>query len=192
MTGPNKGSGRAEVHGVDDRLAIDAAGDGLAELLARHPGRPAPTEPRRAQVEGEEVGVERDAHLDHAQPPLVGQPLEGRVVLRADVAVAHQIALGGFEAQRLGVLVGHDDERQAIEIRQLHAGSVAPEVAWVAGKDQPLPGDVLDQLKGTEADDVGDRLRGAPRALKLTGIQQGLERVPGKDGRLSSSRRPAG
>ena len=114
-------------------------------------------EPRRPQVERKEVGVERDADGDHPQLALVGEPPEGGVILRADVAVAHQVALGRFEPERFGVLIGDDRERQPIEVRQLDAGGVAPEVVRVAREHEPLPGDVLDELKRPEADDLADR-----------------------------------
>ena len=151
--------GRAEVDRVDDRLAIDRARDRLPEFPAADPRRPpgARREPRRPQVEREKVGVERDADINHAQPALPDETPEGGVVLRADVAVAHQVALGRFEPERLGVLIGDDRERQPIEVRQLDAGRVAPEVVRVAREHEPLPGDVLDELKRPETDDLGDR-----------------------------------
>ena len=152
--------GRAEVDRVDDRLAIDRARDRLAEFLAGEPRRPLVVvvrEPPRPQVEREKVGVERDADVDHAQLALVREPPEGCVILRADVAVAHQVALGRFEPQRLGVLIGHDRKRQPIEVRQLDASRVAAEVVRVAREHEPLPGHVLDELKRPEADDLADR-----------------------------------
>ena len=69
----------------------------------------------------------------------------------------HQVALGRFEPERFGVLIGHDRERQPIEVRQLDAGRVAPEVMRVAREHEPLPGHVLDELKRPEADDLADR-----------------------------------
>ena len=64
----------AQVDGIDDRLTIDSARNRLSEFLARHPGRPARGEPRRPQVEREEVGIKRDADIEHSQTPLVGEP----------------------------------------------------------------------------------------------------------------------
>ena len=43
-------------------------------------------------------GSSATLHLDQAQAALAGEPLEGGVVLRPDVAVAHQIGLAGFDA----------------------------------------------------------------------------------------------
>ena len=173
---------RAEVHRVDDRLAIDAARDRLPELLARQPRRPPDGEARRPQVERQEIGVEADAPFDHAQAALVGEPLERGVVLRPDVAVAHQIGLAGFEAQRLGVLVGHDGEREAIEVRQLDAAGVAAEVVRVAREDEPLPGDVLGEHERAEAGDVGERLRRRPRrSANSPAVERRFELVPRED-----------
>ena len=171
----------SEVNRVDDGLAIDCTGDRLPELLACQPGR-APGRLRvGAQVEREEVGIEADADINHSQPILIRKALERCVVLRANVAIAHQVDFSAFETERLGVLVGHDGQREAIEIRQLHAGLVMAEVVWIAGKDQALSGHVLDELKRAEPGDIGERLRRQPRVLELLAVQCRFQLVPRDD-----------
>ena len=62
-----------------------------------------------------------------------------------------------LQPQQLGVLLGHDLEDEAIEIRQLLAvGGLAP-VARVAIEDEPLPWLVLAQHERPGADDLGGR-----------------------------------
>ena len=68
------------------------------------------------QVEPQKVRIESDTGIDQAQPPLIGKPLERRVILRADVGVGHQVDLAGLHTQRLGGLIG-DDDRELVEVR---------------------------------------------------------------------------
>ena len=56
---------------VDDGLAIDAARDRLAELLARDPRRRI-VRRAGAQVERQEIGIEPDADVDQLHRP--GRP----------------------------------------------------------------------------------------------------------------------
>ena len=160
----------AEVHRVDDGLAIDSTGDRLPELFARQPGRAPGRLGAGAQVERQEVGIEADADINHSQPILIRKALERCVVLRANVAIAHQVNFSALETERLGVLIGHDGQREAIEIRQLHTRLVTAEVVWIAGKHQALSGHVLGELKRAEPGDVGERLRRQPRVLELLAV----------------------
>ena len=171
----------AQVHRVDDGLAVNATRQGLPELLPRHPRSFAWSQARRPQIEREEIRVERDAHVDHLQATLIREALEGSVVLRTDVAVAHQVSFRRLEAQGFRVLVRHDRKRQTIEIRQLHARGIAAEVVGVARKDEALACDVFNELKGAEADDIGDRPGRGPGVLELAGGQEWLEDVLRQD-----------
>ena len=121
------------------------------------------------------------AGVDQPDRAAIGERLEPRVILRTDVAVGHEIDLAGLQAQRLSALVADDRQRQRVEVRQLHAGGIATEVAGIALEHQPLPGHVFGQHERAEADDVGDRRGGGPGAVEAAGGQRRFERVPGQD-----------
>src|SRR6185295_13207238 len=99
---------------------IDAAGNGLPELLA-HPWTTSGTSFTGTQVERQKIRIDPESALQQRQASLIRELLECFVVLRPDVTIGHQIDLGCLETQRLRVLLRHHNKRQPIEIGELRA-----------------------------------------------------------------------
>ena len=92
-----------------------------------------------------------------------------------------QVGRAGLEPEELRVLVGHDLEHQAVEVRQrVPVRRLAP-VARVAIEHQPLPGLVLAQDERARSDDLRGSGRRRPGLRERSGGQGGLELVLRED-----------
>ena len=63
----------AQVDGVGDRLAIDAEGQRLPELLAPQPGLADPCPAWGVRLNQRRSGIEADAAVEQPQPSLIGE-----------------------------------------------------------------------------------------------------------------------
>jgi hypothetical protein len=78
----------------------------------------------------------------HAQPAGLLHFARRAVVFRAELLLC-EVELPRLQAEQFGVLVGHDPQHQAIEVRQRDAAIVLPPVVWIPREREPLPRLVL-------------------------------------------------
>ncbi len=117
VIGPVDRHRRAQEDRVGERLAIDRVRDGAPQLAAQQPRPRLRGRPAAAQVQPERVGVEADPEVHDRHLARVGGPLDRRVVLGPQLGL-REVDLPRLQRQHLGVLVGHDLERQPVEHRQ--------------------------------------------------------------------------
>ena len=145
------------VDGVDDRVAVDRTGHRLPKRRAVKPGTARIRRPRGRQIEPQLVRIDADPGVDQAERAPVGEPLEADVVLRADLAIGHQVQVAALHPDGLGVLVTEKKDRQRVEVRKRGAGRVLAPVAGISREGQALARDVRGKDEWAEARDLGER-----------------------------------